>query len=241
MSVKMPKRLHASSADVTASKRSISEKIVDNGVSAPSNDTVSTLIMHTSVEGKGSEGSQTKEIEVVDSEDEIKIPVTVVASNDTITHNTITTPDRATDTSSLSSLPHSPTSCARSAGPHEHPSPTNREKFMAGLHVQTIGCCLNACTVGPNVRLTFTGTVVVLYPINLNPDRRYVVFMDENGFTGITIWSSNLKKIASNSIGKLCEITKVNLSTHQGKRTLNLSKESEVTKNNLYMIFYSQF
>jgi hypothetical protein len=234
----MSKRLHASSADVTTSKRSIAEKPVDNGVYAPSNDTVYTHIMHTSVEEKGSEGLQMKAIEVVDSKDKINTSVSDVVSNDAVVQTTITTPDRATDKSSLSSSPPSPTSCIRSACRHEHPSPTNRDKFMAGLHVQTIGCCLDTCTAGPNVRLTFTGTIVVLYPINLNPDRRYVVFMDESGFTGITIWNSNLKKISSNSIGKLCEITKVNLSTHQGKRTLNLSKESDVTNKNLYMTFY---
>ena len=144
---------------------------------------------------------------------------------------------------SSSSSPPSPPSCIRPACRDERPSPTNRDKFLAGLHVQSLGCSLDACTAGPTVRLTFTGTIVVLYPINFNPDRRYVVFMDENGFTGITIWSSNLKKFAADSIGKLCEISKVNISSHQGKKTINLSKESEVSNDvlpNLLLTYVSR-
>ncbi len=65
----------------------------------------------------------------------------------------------------------------------------------------------------------------------MNPERRYVVFMDEQGTLGITIWkdNNNLKKIDTTSIGKLCEVSKVTLSNHQGKKVLNLSKESEVS------------
>jgi hypothetical protein len=102
---------------------------------------------------------------------------------------------------------------------------------MAGLYVQTIGCSLDACTAAPNARLHFKGTIVVLYPMMTNPDRRYVVFMDEQGTLGITIWkdNNNLKKIDITSIGKLCEVSRVTLSNHQGKKVLNLSKESEVS------------
>jgi hypothetical protein len=126
------------------------------------------------------------------------------------------------------SSPPSPASCTRPAARVEQQSPSNRDKFLAGLYVQTVGCNLDACTAGPNVRLTFKGTVAVLYPVNFNPDRRYVVFMDETGNTGITIWNTNLRKLATDSIGKMCEISRVTLSAHAGKKVLNLSKDSEV-------------
>jgi hypothetical protein len=60
---------------------------------------------------------------------------------------------------------------------------------------------------------------------------RFYVFMDDHGTLGITIWkdNNNLKKIDITSIGKLCEVSKVTLSNHQGKEVLNLSKESEVS------------
>ena len=137
----------------------------------------------------------------------------------------------AAEKSSVSSSPPSPASCTRPPPRTEQSSPTNRDKFLAGLYVQTVGCCLDSCTAGPNVRLTFKGTVVVLYPVNHNPDRRYVIFMDEDGNTGITIWNANLRKISTDSIGKMCEITKVNLCGHQGKTLINLSKDSEVRSN----------
>jgi hypothetical protein len=107
-------------------------------------------------------------------------------------------------------------------------SPTNKEKFQATLYVKNQGCDVEACTAGPNVRLNFVGTIVVLYPISMNPERRYVIFMDENGFTGITIWNANVKKIAHNSIGSLCSISKVSVNTYHGNKGLNMSKESEV-------------
>ncbi len=95
---------------------------------------------------------------------------------------------------------------------------------MTCVYIHIVGFCLDACTACPTLRLNFIGTIVVLYPINYNPDRRYVVFMDENGFTGITIWSPNLKKVAADSIGKLCKISKVNLTSHQGKKLINFEQ-----------------
>ena len=108
------------------------------------------------------------------------------------------------------------------------PAVSVRDKFMANLYVQTVGCCLDSCSAGPSVRLSFKGTIAVLYPINFNPERRYVVFMDESGNLGLTIWNKNIAKITTDSIGKNCEITKVTLTTHQGKKVLSLSKESDV-------------
>jgi len=115
------------------------------------------------------------------------------------------------------------------------PAVSVRDKFMANLYVQTVGCCLDSCSAGPSVRLTFKGTIAVLYPINFNPERRYVVFMDESGNLGLTIWNKNIAKITTDSIGKNCEITKVTLTTHQGKKVLSLSKESDVRTQELNM------
>jgi hypothetical protein len=115
------------------------------------------------------------------------------------------------------------------------PAVSVRDKFMANLYVQTVGCCLDSCSAGPSVRLTFKGTIAVLYPINFNPERRYVVFMDEFGNLGLTIWNKNIAKITTDSIGKNCEITKVTLTTHQGKKVLSLSKESDVRTQELNM------
>jgi hypothetical protein len=107
-------------------------------------------------------------------------------------------------------------------------SPSNRDKFMSKMHVQSVGCCLDIVNVSPTVRLTFRGTVVVLYPPAVNPDRRYVICMDDTGATGITVWNDNVKLFSSNKIGCMVEITKMALSMHKGQKSLALTKESQI-------------
>ena len=107
-------------------------------------------------------------------------------------------------------------------------SPGNRDKFMAGLHVQMVGCNVDNIVAGPSVRLTFRGTVVVVYPPSTSPERRYVMFMDSNGCAGITVWNANVAKFNYDAIGKLVQITKMIVTVHQAKRSLTMSKESSV-------------
>jgi hypothetical protein len=107
-------------------------------------------------------------------------------------------------------------------------SPSNREKFMSKMHVQSVGCSLDSVNVSPTVRLTFRGTVVVLYPPAVSPDRRYVIFMDETGSTGITVWNDNVKLFHSGKIGCMVEISKMALTMHKGQKSLSLTKESQI-------------
>jgi hypothetical protein len=107
-------------------------------------------------------------------------------------------------------------------------SPSNREKFLSKMHVQSVGCCLDIVNVSPTVRLTFRGTVVVLYPPAVNPDRRYVIFMDETGSTGITVWNDNVKLFSSGKVGCMVEISKMALTMHKGQKSLALTKESKI-------------
>jgi len=83
--------------------------------------------------------------------------------------------------------------------------------------------------VPPSVRLSFRGTVVVLYPPQFNPDRRYVIFMDESGWTGITIWNPHVSEFHSGMIGRMVQISKMSLSSHKGQKSLSMSKESQIT------------
>lgn len=111
----------------------------------------------------------------------------------------------------------------------KHPaSPSNRDKFMMKQIVQSIGCNLESINVSPAVRLSFRGTVAVLYPPQMNPDRRYVIFLDESGWSGITIWSPHVKEFNAGKVGRLVEITKMALSVHKGQKSLSMTKESSV-------------
>ncbi len=107
-------------------------------------------------------------------------------------------------------------------------SPTNRDRFMSKQIVQSVGCNLESINVSPAVRLSFRGTVAVLYPPQMNPDRRYVIFMDESGWSGFTIWSPHVKEFHSGKVGQLVEISKMGLSVHKGQKSLSMTKESSV-------------
>ena len=111
---------------------------------------------------------------------------------------------------------------------HVPGSPCNREKFLAGLHVQQVGCNLDGITAGPAVKFTFRGTVVVVYPPSANPDRRYVMFMDAHGSVGITVWHTNVPRFNSSAIGRSVIMTKMMITVHAGKRNLTMSKDSMV-------------
>jgi len=111
---------------------------------------------------------------------------------------------------------------------HVPGSPCNREKFLAGLHVQQVGCNLDGVNAGPAVKFTFRGTVVVVYPPSANPDRRYVMFMDAHGSVGITVWHTNVPRFNSSAIGRSVIMTKMMITVHAGKRNLTMSKDSMV-------------
>lgn len=105
-------------------------------------------------------------------------------------------------------------------------SPSNRDKFMGKLLVHRVGCNLDGMKANSSVKLSFQGTVVVVYPPSTNPDRRYIIFMDENGSTGITVWNSFSHQFSSASIGRLVEISRMSISVFQSKKSLTMSKES---------------
>ena len=107
-------------------------------------------------------------------------------------------------------------------------SPSNRDKFNLKLHIQFVGCNLDSVSASPTVRLSFRGTLVILYPPATNPDRRYVIFMDESGSLGVTIWKEDLKQFHSGKIGCLVEISRMSLTTHKGQKSLALTKESKI-------------
>jgi hypothetical protein len=107
-------------------------------------------------------------------------------------------------------------------------SPSNKDKFNMKLHIQFVGCNLDSVSASPTVRLSFRGTLVILYPPATNPDRRYVIFMDESGSLGVTIWKEDLKQFHSGRIGCLVEISRMSLATHKGQKSLALTKESKI-------------
>jgi hypothetical protein len=130
---------------------------------------------------------------------------------------------------SFKSPPRNMTNDVHADSPVHHSlSPSNRDKFMSKLYVQRVGCYLDSVNVSPTVRLSFRGTVVVLYPPAVNPDRRHIIFMDENGFAGITVWNENVKLFHSGRVGCMVEMSKMALTMHKGQKSLSMTKESQI-------------
>jgi hypothetical protein len=128
------------------------------------------------------------------------------------------------------SPPHVASSSAHISSPvRQSLSPSNRDKFMSKLLVQCVGCNLDGVNVSPSVRLSFRGTVAVLYPPAVNPDRRYIIMMDENGSTGITVWKDDLHHFHSGRIGCVVQISHMSLSSHKSQKSLSLTKESKIS------------
>jgi hypothetical protein len=103
-----------------------------------------------------------------------------------------------------------------------------REKFLASIQVSSVGCNLDGVTANASARLSFQGTIVVVYPLAVMPDRRYVLFMDEHGTTGITVYNANAHKIDQNSVGRVLQISRMMLTSSNGRKSLSMLKDSAV-------------
>jgi hypothetical protein len=101
-----------------------------------------------------------------------------------------------------------------------------RERFLAAIQVSSVGCNLDGVTATASARLSFQGTVVVVYPLAVMPDRRYVLFMDEHGSTGITIYNANAKSIDQDCVGRVVQISRMMLSSSNGRKSLSMLKDS---------------
>ena len=119
-------------------------------------------------------------------------------------------------------------------------SPSQRDAFLASLHVQKVSTNLSAIQAVPGSRLNFEGTVVVVYPCETNPARRYVLFADEHGVLGITFWNENVSKFNSSIVGTVAQVSKVLLTLHQGRKGLTMSKESGLVLTNQISPFWTQ-
>ena len=120
------------------------------------------------------------------------------------------------------------------------PSPSHRDVFLASLQVAKVNTNLSTVKVVPGARLNFEGTVVVVYPCETNPLRRYVMFADEHGTLGITFWNENASKFNSSIVGTVVQVTKVLLTEHEGKKNLTMSKESGLIITNQISPYWTQ-
>lgn len=120
------------------------------------------------------------------------------------------------------------------------PSPSQREAFQASLYVTKVKSNLSTANAAPGARVNFDGTVVVVYPCEANPVRRYVLLADELGTIGVTFWNQNVSKFSSSSVGHVVQLTKVLITQHNGKKSITMNKESGLTFTEQIAPFWSE-
>ena len=137
--------------------------------------------------------------------------------------------------------PSSPSRSVVVGSPLQHPpSPSQREAFLASMLVQKVSTNLISVNAQPGARLNFDGTIIVVYPAETNPVRRHVLFADEHGVLGITFWNQNAPKFNGSIVGTIAQLTKVIITTHAGKKSLTMNKESGLVITNKIAPFWTQ-
>ena len=137
--------------------------------------------------------------------------------------------------------PSSPSRSVVVGSPLQHPpSPSQREAFLASMHVQKVTTNLLLVNAQPGARLNFDGTIIVVYPCETNPVRRHVLLADEHGVIGITFWNQNAPKFNSSIVGTIAQLTKVMITTHAGRKSLTMNKESALVLSNKIAPFWTQ-
>jgi hypothetical protein len=129
---------------------------------------------------------------------------------------------------------------AAHALPSAPPSPSQREAFQASLYVTKVTSNLSTANAAPGARVNFDGTVIVVYPCEANPIRRYVLLADEHGTIGITFWNQNVSKFSSSVVGHVIQLTKVLITQHNGKKSIMMNKESGMTVTEQIAPFWTQ-
>ena len=125
--------------------------------------------------------------------------------------------------------------------PLQHPpSPSQREAFLASMQVQKVTTNLLLVNAQPGARLNFDGTIIVVYPCETNPVRRHVLLADEHGVIGITFWNQNAPKFNGSIVGTIAQLTKLMITTHVGKKSLTMNKESTLVLSNKIAPFWTQ-
>jgi hypothetical protein len=105
---------------------------------------------------------------------------------------------------------------------------SNRDRFMAGFLPARTCCNLDLVRAPAGSKFSLTGICIAVYPAATNPDRRYIQLADLTGTVGVTVWNSNVHKFSNASVGALVSLSKVSISSHHGKKQINLSRDSIV-------------
>ena len=106
---------------------------------------------------------------------------------------------------------------------------SNRDKYIALASPVKMNCSLSTLGLtSPNARFDFQAVVLVAYPACQNPARRHVTLVDATGATGITVWANHVAMFDVSSVGQVVKFTNLTVSTHNGKRSLAMARDSAI-------------
>lgn len=105
----------------------------------------------------------------------------------------------------------------------------NRAKFFGAHASQNVVCNLDYCRASLGAKVCLSAVVTAVYPASQNPVRRYILLSDSTGTLGLTVWNANVAKFGANTIGSIVRAEKVVFSSHEGKKTLTMTRESSIT------------
>lgn len=80
----------------------------------------------------------------------------------------------------------------------------------------------------PTSRFDFQAIVLVVYPMCDKPPRRHVALVDSSGATGITVWANHVPIFDEISVGRVVKFTNLSISTHNGRRSLAMARDSAI-------------
>jgi hypothetical protein len=106
---------------------------------------------------------------------------------------------------------------------------SNRDKYLALTSPVKVTCSLS--TVGlsnPTSRFDFQAIVLVVYPMCDKPPRRHVALVDSSGATGVTVWANHVPLFDESSVGRVVKFTNLSISTHNGRRSLAMARDSAI-------------
>jgi hypothetical protein len=106
---------------------------------------------------------------------------------------------------------------------------SNRDKYMALTSPVKVSCSLSTAGLSnPTARFDFQAIVLVAYPACDKPVRRHVALVDSSGATGITVWSNHVPMFDVSSVGHVVKFTNLSITTHNGRRSLAMSRDSSI-------------
>lgn len=102
----------------------------------------------------------------------------------------------------------------------------NRERFMQGFLPARTCCNLDLCRSPAGSKFNLTAICIAVFPVSVNPDRRYIQLADPTGTVGVTVWNQNVLKFSTSSVGSLVSLSRVSISSHHGKKQLTMTRDS---------------